>query len=58
MKIPNKLKTAANVFDIFLKENGVKFGIESSTGGISYICPSLFECAQNTFFHNLVIFKL
>ena len=27
MKISNKLKTAAKVFDIFLKENGVKFGI-------------------------------
>ena len=27
MKISNKLKTAAKVFDVFLKENGVKFGI-------------------------------
>ena len=27
MKIPNKLKTAAKVFNVFLKENGVKFGI-------------------------------
>ena len=27
MKISNKLKTAAKVFDFFLKENGVKFGI-------------------------------
>ena len=27
MKISNKLKTAAKVFDVFLKENEVKFGI-------------------------------
>ena len=27
MKISNKLKTAAKVFDVFLKEKGVKFGI-------------------------------
>ena len=26
MKISNKLKPAAKVFDVFLKENGVKFG--------------------------------
>ena len=27
MKIPNKLKTAAKVFVVFLQENGLKFGI-------------------------------
>ena len=26
LKIPNKLKTEAKVFDVFFKENGVKFG--------------------------------
>ena len=35
MKISNKLKTAAKVFDVFLKENKSSLELESSTCGIS-----------------------
>ena len=34
MKISNKLKTAAKVFDVFLKENKSSLELESSTFGI------------------------
>ena len=34
MKISNKLKTAAKVFDVFLKENKSSLELESSTCGI------------------------
>ena len=39
MKISNKLKTAAKVFDVFLKENKSSLELESSTCGNS-ICSN------------------
>ena len=49
------------LFSIFFRatvqaETYLKIGVLVSHW--TYICPSLFECAENTFFHIFVIFKL
>ena len=54
-------RSMCSLFSIFFRatmqaQTYVKIGVLASQW--TKICPSLFECAENTFFHIFVIFKL